>query len=275
MLDVAVRQTRRNVVADRALWDIRQEYHRGLQERLWSVSGGLPSSSDPTSRISVEIGLAMAEAAGATADLARLDGPRAGVEFERRTVRFIEAALTYVNELTQADWRVEAGSSITEFARYDHLNGVRQAAAEDNQPAAVLYDDYSLAPGAFVGCRLKSHQQASPGSVVLSGVVACKWMIPRDFDQRAIDLLRCPEVPGTRVAVVTAEPLPSRITSIAIGTERPCVYHVALKELQDVLARMRWYESREVLDIMVDQGRLRDILQLPLDLTSVNPAPPR
>lgn len=37
---------------------------------------------------------------------------------------------------------------------------------------------------------------------------------------------------------------------------------------------MRWYESREVLDIMVDQGRLRDILELPLDLTSGNPAPP-
>lgn len=274
MSDATVHKSKRSVVADQALWDVRQEYHRRLQEKLWSVSGGLPSNSDPTSRISVEIGLALAEAAGATVDLPQLDGPGAGIEFERRTVRFMEASLTCVTEVTQADWRVETGSSITEFARYDHLNGVRQAAAKDNQPAAVLYDDYSLAPGAFVGCRLKTHQQAGSGSAVLSGVVACKWMIPRDFGQRVIDLLRCPEVPRDRVAVVTAEPLPGRITSIAIGTERPCVYHIALKELQDVLARMRWYESREMLDIMVDQGRLRDMLELPLDLTSRNPSPP-
>lgn len=260
-------------VADRALWDVRQEYHRSLQERLWSVSGGLPSNSDPTSRISVEIGLALAEAAGATGDLARLDGPRAGVEFERRTARFIEATLTYVNKLTQADWRVETGSSVAEFARYDHLNSVRQAAVTNDQLAAALYDDHSLAPAVFVGHKLKSNHPASPASAVLSAVVACKWMIPRDMDQRAIDFLRCPEVSEDRIAVVTAEPLPGRIASIAIGIGQPCVYHVALKELQDVLARTSWYDSREMLDIMLDQGRLRDILELPLDLTSRNPEP--
>ena len=273
MLDVPVRESGRSVVVDRVLWDVRQGYHRSLQERLWSVSGGLPSNSDPTSRISVEIGLALAEATGATSDLPRLDGPRAGVDFERRTVRFIEGALTCVNELTQGDWRVETGSSIAEFARYDHLNSVRQAAATNNQLASVLYDDHSLVPGAFVGRRLKSSHPASPGSAVLSGVVACKWMIPRDIDERAVNLLRCPEVPGDRVAVVTAEPLPGRIASIAIGAGQPCAYHVALKELQDILSRMRWSESREVLEIMVDQGRLRDILELPLDLTSRNPEP--
>ena len=273
MPDVPVRESGRSFVADRAVWVVRQEYHRSLQERLWSVSGGFPSNSDPTSRISVEIGLALAEAAGATADLPRLGGPSAGVEFERRTGRFIEAALTCVNQVTQADWRIETGSSIAEFARYDHLNGVRHAAATNNQLATVLYDDHSLAPGIFVGRKLKSNHPASPGSAVLSGVVACKWMIPRDIDQRAINLLRCPEVPGERVVLVTAEPLPGRMASIAIGTGQPCTYHVALKELRDILAQKRWYESHEMLDIMVDQGRLRDILDLPLDLTSRNPEP--
>ena len=271
MLNVPVGRSGRGVVADRVLRDARQEYHWSLQQRLWSVSGGLPSNSDPASRISVEIGFALAEALGATADLPQLDGPAAGVEFERRTTRFIESALSCVDEVTQADWRIETGTSIAEFKRYDHLNGARHAAATNNQLATVLYDDHSLAPGIFVGRKLKSNHPASSGLAVLSGVVACKWMIPRDIGQMAINLLRCPEVPAERVAVVTAEPLPGRMASIAIGTGQPCTYHVALKELQDILAQTRWYESQEMLDIMVDQGRLRDILDLPLDLTSRNP----
>ena len=273
MLNVPVRGSGRGVVADRALRDARQEYHWSLQQRLWSVSGGLPSNSDPASRISVEIGFALAEALGATADLPQLDGPAAGVEFERRTERFIENALSCVDEVTQADWRIETGSSIVEFERYDHLNGVRRAAATNDELGGLLYGDYTLAPGVFVGRKLKSNHPASLGSAVLSGVVACKWTIPRDIDQRPINLLRCPELPAGRVAVVTAEPLPGRMASIAIGTGKPCMYHVALEELQDILAQKRWYESQEMLEIMVDQGRLRDILDLPLNLTSRDSEP--
>ena len=66
---------------------------------------------------------------------------------------------------------------------------------------------------------------------------------------------------------MTAEPLPSRLASIAIGTgDIDCTYHVALHELQDVVSGDRWGDAQEMLAIMVEGKRLRDISDLPLDL---------
>ena len=67
--------------------------------------------------------------------------------------------------------------------------------------------------------------------------------------------------------MVTAEPLPSRLASIAIGTgDIDCTYHVALHELQDVVSAELWPDAHDMLSIMVEGKRLRDISDLPLDL---------
>jgi len=67
--------------------------------------------------------------------------------------------------------------------------------------------------------------------------------------------------------VVTAEPYPQRIASLALGTgDIDCVYHIALPELQ---IAAETYGNPAVLDILntlVNGRRLRDISDLPLDL---------
>jgi len=68
------------------------------------------------------------------------------------------------------------------------------------------------------------------------------------------------------VAVVTAEPLPSRIASIALGTgDIDCVYHFALKELIEAVKDANSGEF-DMLKTLLEGKRLRDISDLPLDL---------
>lgn len=67
--------------------------------------------------------------------------------------------------------------------------------------------------------------------------------------------------------MVTAEPLPSRIASIALGTgDIDCVYHFALYELMAAVREADLEDAGEMLRIMVEGKRLRDISDLPLDL---------
>ena len=67
--------------------------------------------------------------------------------------------------------------------------------------------------------------------------------------------------------VVTAEPTPSRLASIALGTgDIDCVYHFALYELQASLKMLGMDDAADLLAVMVNGRRLRDISDLPLDL---------
>jgi hypothetical protein len=68
--------------------------------------------------------------------------------------------------------------------------------------------------------------------------------------------------------VVTAEPLPSRIASLALGTGGvDCVYHFALKEMQEAVAALdREEDAKQMIANLVEGLRLKDISDLPLDL---------
>jgi len=72
------------------------------------------------------------------------------------------------------------------------------------------------------------------------------------------------------VPVVTAEPTPSCLSclaSIALGTrDIDCVYHFALHELQAAINDLGMTDAADLLAVMVDGKRLKDISDLPLDL---------
>ena len=69
---------------------------------------------------------------------------------------------------------------------------------------------------------------------------------------------------------VTAEPLPSRLASIAVGTgDVDCVYHIALYELEKAVEAetgKNGDKMKQKLSIMIEGKRLKDISDLPLDL---------
>ena len=83
----------------------------------------------------------------------------------------------------------------------------------------------------------------------------------------ALNLIRNRKGRLPHVAVVTAEPTPSRLASIALGTgDIDCVYHFALYELQETLTNLGMDDAADLLAVMVDGKRLKDISDLPLDL---------
>ena len=106
---------------------------------------------------------------------------------------------------------------------------------------------------------------------LLHASISCKWTIRSDRSQNArseaLNLIRNRKGRTPHVVVVTAEPLPSRIASIALGTgDIDCVYHFALPELQKAVQDLNLDDSADTLNILVSGKRLRDISDLPLDL---------
>jgi len=69
------------------------------------------------------------------------------------------------------------------------------------------------------------------------------------------------------IVIVTGEPVPSRIASLALGTgDIDCVYHFALHELIKSVKQTGDETATELLEMMTDGRRLRDISDLPFDL---------
>ena len=261
-----------NGIADQTFTEERREYHEGLQQKLWSVSRGLASNSDPGNRTSMAIGHALAEVAGATKDLPRLDSRSAHIEFERHTARFTVAAFSRPAELAQVDWSIEVASSGDDPDTHDYLRAIRDAAKADHRLARILVDDYTLAPSTFIARKPRWGSGAYPSlarpkdvkSSLLEGMIACKWTIPRDIGEKTVNLLRSSKRPSVHRAIVTGEPLPSRLAAIAFGTGSQCIYHVALHELQTVLAQGHWLDALDTLEVLINQRRIGDISALPI-----------
>jgi hypothetical protein len=69
------------------------------------------------------------------------------------------------------------------------------------------------------------------------------------------------------IMIVTAEPYPQRIASLAMGTgDIDCVYHFALQELQTAAEKLDNEAVSDILDTLIKGKRLRDISDLPFDL---------
>ena len=106
---------------------------------------------------------------------------------------------------------------------------------------------------------------------LLHASISCKWTIRSDRAQNArsegLNLVRNRKGRLPHIVVVTAEPTPSRISSIALGTgEIDCVYHFALYELEQTLQSLNYEDALDLFYIMVNGKRLKDISDLPLDL---------
>jgi len=83
---------------------------------------------------------------------------------------------------------------------------------------------------------------------ILHGSISCKWTLRADRAQNArteaLNLVRKRKGRVPHIVVVTAEPLPSRLASLALGTgDIDRVYHFALRELQEATASLNTEEE--------------------------------
>lgn len=107
---------------------------------------------------------------------------------------------------------------------------------------------------------------------ILHASISAKWTMRSDRAQNsrteALGLIRNRKGHLPHIVVITCEPLPSRLASLSLGTgDIDCLYHVALYELLSAVRQVGAEDSIEMLDILISGKRLKDISDLPLDLT--------
>lgn len=164
--------------------------------------------------------------------------------------------------------------------------------AQNAQLAAALGNDYLVSPDVVVYRDLCSDaeinaeenvvddtigkmadiRKSNGGKPILHASVSAKYTMRSDRAQNsrteALNLIRNRKGHLPHIVVVTAEPMPNRLASLALGTgDIDCVYHFALYELQRAIKEVGSEDAMKTPDTLIQGKRLKDISDLPLDLS--------
>lgn len=274
------------------LTEARREFHATLLAGILTQNThGVPSNADKDSKISVELASSILELIGDARTADKLPGQTAGAGFEGVCAAFVKLCFERMAHLRPGAFIVEKGGGIARFDQYAHLDELEAIAKSNRTIATALGSDYLIKPDVVVGrlpesddainakgllvdsnsARLTSLRAENQGQPILHASISCKWTLRSDRAQNArsegLNLVRNRKGRLPHIAVITGEPMPSRIASLALGTgDIDCVYHFALPELREALVRNGSDDRLEQLEMMVSGKRLRDIADLPLDL---------
>jgi len=274
--------------------EARKSFHGALLQSVLRVDdAGIASTADKHNKYSASIAYGIAMRIGIESRGARLAGQMSGNRFEEICRAFLENTFLRLKHLRPGTWHIRRGgrASLPRHEQYAHLTALQEAASKNAQLAAALGTDYIITPDIVITreleddaainapatlvdeqyARLASLRKANGGLPILHASISCKWSIRSDRAQNsrteALNLVRNRKGPLPHVVVVTGEPLPSRLASIALGTgDIDCVYHFALSELQEAVEELGFADAQDMLEIMVSGKRLKDISDLPLDL---------
>lgn len=276
--------------------EARRSFHAALLASVLRTDAkGIPSNADKHSKASVSIATGILRRLGVEAIRGHLAGQMAGSQFEEICREYLEQTFPRLAHLRPGQWEVSKGiggrAAIAQYDQYEHLAALESAARTNPELAAALGSDYLIKPdvvvirfpekdetintGGLLVDKTQAHytplRQSNSSKPILHASVSCKWTIRSDRAQNArseaLNLVRNRKGRLPHVAVVTGEPTPSRIASIALGTgDIDCVYHFALNELKETVKDLGFADADEMLDTMIHGKRLRDISDLPLDL---------
>ncbi len=283
-------------MADSLIAVARKNYHVSLLKTLLTVNkDNVPSNADKDSKLSVRIAQHIAEMLRSEAG-ERLAGQTSGNEFEVLNEGFLKETFLSLSHIRPGNWEIKRignrnRMAIAEYEQYAHLIELDKVAKSNPKLAAALGNDYTITPDVIIIHHLlKDEEINNPNTIVDSEVsrkanireinggqpllhasISSKWTIRSDRSQNsrseALNLIRNRKGHLPHIVVVTAEPLPSRLASIALGTgDIDCVYHFALNELVASVKAINAEDAEELLNIMIDGKRLKDISDLPLDL---------
>jgi hypothetical protein len=277
--------------------EARRSFHAALLEQVLTTSAsGVPSNADGANSASIAIASGVLRRLGSETVGARLAGQMSGNQFEAIVCKFLTETFLRLSHLRPGLWTIQQVSGrgktlIARYEQYSHLIALEQAARRDPELAAALGNDYSIAPDVVILRGLESDEsinfleklvdsgisnhaslrEANGGLPLLHASISCKWTIRSDRVQNArseaLNLIRNRKGRLPHVAVVTGEPLPSRLSAIALGTgDIDCVYHFALPELVAAIEERGNEDTSDSLRVMIQGKRLKDIADLPLDL---------
>lgn len=292
------------------LSSLRKIYHQEILQKIVRFvahpeKGKYPSFADGSSKNSVAIAWGLLEKINKTGlefvEDQSITAQTAGGNFEEITRAFLQNALNLLTHLRVGEWQYYTHIPISRFDQYEHLSALEKISRHDPQIAAVLGGDYIIKPDIIVAKRPMPvaninqpvevigenegiaefspfiFRNQSSNKLLLHASISCKWTLRSDRGQNArteaLNLIRNRKGSVPKIAAVTAEPLPMRIASLALGTgDLDCVYHFALPELceaiDDLISKGEsgLDDQRDMLNTMIEGRRLRDISDLPFDL---------
>lgn len=275
----------------------RRTYHQGLLDSgvLTLDANGIASNADRSSRLSVSIAKGIAERLEAEVR-SKMVGQASGAKFEQLTMEYLSDTFPALQGLRPGKWHIaklgnNSSARTSDFVQYEHLEYLWQTTRNDAQLAACIGNDYMVAPDVVIYrepeddefinkaevmvddhvCGLADLRKSSNRLPILHASVSAKWTMRSDRAQNsrteALGLIRNRKGHLPHIVVVTGEPMPSRLASLALGTgDIDCVYHFALYELVESVKDADAEDSLEMLDILIKGRRLKDISDLPLDL---------
>jgi hypothetical protein len=169
---------------------------------------------------------------------------------------------------TSRAWDVHRGRLITHFAQYQHLTALDTLILQYPNLRVSVGRDYLIKPDVTVGLKAN---RAINGFPFLHAAVSCKWTIRSDRVQNVRhefnQMIRHRRGRQPHLVTVTAEPLPSRLASIARGTgEVDATYHIAFDELAAAVAASKNAGQQQAWNEVVGQGRLKNFNDLANDL---------
>ena len=196
--------------------------------------------------------------------------PSSGTALERALEGDIATGLHSLDD--DRGWSVTRTGSVGQFAQYSHLAELQRLFLEQPTLRSTLGQDYEVATDVMVSLPDPTD---SGRPRVLHAAVSSKLTIRSDRVQNIRyefgTLVRNRKGRLPHLVVVTAEPLPSRLVSIARGTgEIDAVYHLLFDEMEQVAAAgelpgvttAAWQEQRSNWREMVGQKRIRPYSEL-------------
>lgn len=282
---------------DALIAEARKKYHTALLDSgvLTVDKRGIPSNADSSSKLSIAIAKGIADRLMVETH-EKVVGQTSGAKFEQINMEFLAETFPKLQNLRPGKWHIaKLGNrnsiKTSSFAQYEHLEYLMRLLAYDTKLAASMGNDYMVAPDVVIYRDLESDaninknqvivdndvalmadiREANGGLPILHASISAKWTMRSDRAQNsrteALGLIRNRKGHLPHIVVVTGEPLPSRLASLALGTgDIDCMYHFALYELIEAVKETGAEDSIEMLRSLTEGKRLKDISDLPLDL---------
>ncbi len=263
---------------------VRSDYHEELCKKIVRIrkSKGVeyPNFADGSSKTSKAVAWKIAGSIDCNKNYDKLSGQTAGTLFEQETMHYLKEAFKRLNHLRPGDWSYDVNSLITAFEQFKHLDYIEKVIQNDKTLASTLGGDYVVRPDIVI-CRkpvddneinqnktlinetdkiaslTPLRMNNNEGIEILHASISCKFTIRSDRSQNtrteALNLIRNRKGNLPHIVAVTAEPLPTRISALALGTgDLDCVYHFALYELQEALEALENEDQLDMLNMMIE-----------------------
>ena len=279
---------------------LRKKYHYRICKEIIRIirKSGLkdyPNNADGSNVASRKIAWELIRLIGCKPKYGSISGQTAGNLFELITKDFLQEAFGLLQHIRPGKWIYSINTAISNFDQYKDLAEIEKIIKKNRKLATTLGKDYVISPDIIIAREslsdseinqkqriieakdpvakltpIRKRNVISP-KPILHASISCKWTLRSDRAQNtrteALNLIRNRKGKLPNIVAVTAEPTPIRIASLALGTgDIDCVYHFALNELKEGIENIGNEDQLDMLNMLIEGRRIRDISDLPFDL---------